>query len=269
MTLVLHISDTHFGTTQQPVVDALNRLVDEHRPDVIIHSGDVTQRALPSEFRAAKELMERHASPRWLVVPGNHDVPLWDPVGRLLWPDAAFTRGLGVASESEIDLPEVLVLGVNTTRRWRHKHGQVSKSQVGRVAARLARARPEQLRVVVTHQPVHVIAQRDRVNRLRGAERAVVEWSRAGADLLLGGHIHLPYVRPLHDGTFGVTRRTWVVQAGTALSTRIRGRHPNSLYLIRYDGGRACRIKRWDFDELVQEFRAAEGFELELERNEP
>jgi 3',5'-cyclic AMP phosphodiesterase CpdA len=266
MSLVMHLSDTHFGATQPGVVEALHRLIEEQNPNIVIHSGDVTQRALPSEFRAAKELMERHAASHWLVVPGNHDVPLWNPVGRLLAPYSAFTRGLGVAPESEIDLPDVLVLGVNTTRRWRHKHGQVSESQVERISERLRQARPEQLRVVVTHQPVHVIAQRDRINRLRGAERAVSAWSRAGADLLLGGHIHLPYVRPLHESARGVSRRTWVVQAGTAVSSRTRGRHPNSLYLIDHDGSRECYVARWDLDAEEQEFRAAESFALELER---
>ncbi len=266
MSLVMHVSDTHFGRTQPLVVDALHRLIGEQSPEVIILSGDVTQRALPSEFRAAKEFMEQNATSRWLVVPGNHDVPVWNPLWRLLWPYSAFTRGLGVALESEVDLPEVLALGVNTTRPWRHKHGEVSALQVERVAARLRQARSEQLRVVVTHQPVHVIAQRDRVNLLRGAEHAVVEWSRAGADLLLGGHIHLPYVTPLHQFARDVGRRTWVVQAGTSISTRIRGRHPNSLYLIRYDGGRECNVARWDLDAEAQEFRAAETLELDLER---
>src|SRR6188474_1139555 len=104
MSLVLHLSDTHFGTEQPPVVEALHRLIDERRPEVIVHSGDVTQRAAPSEFQAAKAFMVCHAASHWLVVPGNHDVPLLSPLARLVRPYAAFQRGLGLAPETELDL---------------------------------------------------------------------------------------------------------------------------------------------------------------------
>ncbi len=264
MSLLLHVSDTHFGRVRPEVVLALERLIDERRPDIVVHSGDVTQRAMRSEFRAARELMDRHAGARWLVIPGNHDVPLWNPLGRLFRPYAGFEAELGRQVESEIELPDALVLGVNTTRRWRRKHGEVSKAQVERVSARLRRASPKQLRVVVTHQPVHVVAARDEVNRLRGAERAVAEWSKAGADLLLGGHIHLPYVRSLPAAPREGARQVWVVQAGTAVSSRVRGRRPNSLYLIHYAGGRECTVERWDFNESARAFEATERFELAL-----
>ena len=95
--------------------------------------------------------------------------------------------------------------------------------QIRRVAARLEAASAAQLRVVVTHQPVAVTRAQDEKNLLHGRERAVQRWARAGADLILGGHIHLPYVLPLHDTFAGLPRRVWAVQAGTALSRRTRG----------------------------------------------
>jgi 3',5'-cyclic AMP phosphodiesterase CpdA len=266
MSLLLHVSDTHFGTAQPQVLEALSRLIARTRPDIVVHSGDVTQRAAGREFRQAKELMERHAEARWLVVPGNHDVPLWNPFRRLLCPYSSFTKGLGLPTESEIDLPDVLLLGVNTTRPWRHKHGEVSKAQIERAAERLRQASPAQLRIIVTHQPIYVITQRDRLNRLRGAERAIAEWSRAGADLFLGGHIHLPYVRQIQQPERGLTRRVWVVQAGTAVSSRTRGRYPNSVYLVRCGGGRPCVVERWDFSTAESTFSETERFELELAR---
>ncbi len=264
MSRVLHLSDTHFGTEQPLVVDALDRCIGALAPDVIVHSGDVTQRARASEFRAARAWMNRHPTPRWLVVPGNHDVPLWSVVERCVRPYARFERGLGQARETELNLGDLLVLGVDTTRPWRHKHGDVSRSQVARVAARLEAATPKQLRVVVTHQPLHVITERDRRNRVRGAEHAVAAWTAAGADLLLGGHIHLPYVRALHEAR-PLSRRVWTVQAGTAISWRTRGRHPNSFFVVNHAFRAGCVVERWDFDDVSLRFAAAERTELELD----
>ena len=136
-----------------------------------------------------------------------------------------------------------MVLGVRSTRRWRHVDGQVSHRQVEAVAQRLHRATPQQLRIVVTHHPVQVPRAEERHNLLRGHREAIRRWSEAGADLILGGHIHLPYVLPLT----AVPRPTWIVQAGTAVSSRVRRGAPNSVNVIRYEAtARRCRIERWD-----------------------
>jgi hypothetical protein len=89
--------------------------------------------------------------------------------------------------------------------------------------------------VVVTHQPVMVTRTQDLGNRLHGREQAVARWCAAGADLILGGHIHLPFVRPLHDAFSGCARTAWAVQAGTAVSWRVRADHPNSVNVVRTD----------------------------------
>jgi hypothetical protein len=107
---------------------------------------------------------------------------------------------------------------VNTTRAHRHKNGEVSAAQVARVAARLAEATPAQLRVVVVHQPIDVQRPQDEPDRLIGHTAAQDAWAAAGADLVMGGHIHLPYVMPLP----GLARPMWAVQAGTAVSHRVR-----------------------------------------------
>ena len=139
--------------------------------------------------------------------------------------------------------PDLLVVCVNTTRAWRHKHGEVSSLQIERVARRLANAEAAQLRIVVVHQPVAVTRAEDVQNLLRGHEAALRRWAAAGADIVMGGHIHLPYVMPLHD----LARPLWAVQAGTAVSHRVRHGTPNSVNLIRWeppaDGAvRACCV---------------------------
>ncbi|HEU0201831.1 MAG TPA: metallophosphoesterase [Burkholderiaceae bacterium] len=244
MIKLLHVSDPHFGTERPVVVEALVHLARREAPELLILSGDITQRARAHQFAAARRFVERLGVAHVLAVPGNHDIPLFNIFARLFAPYRGYQRCFGPDLEPEYESPEVLVLGVNTTRWWRHKHGEVSRQQIERVAQRLHAAAPSQLRVVVTHQPVHVIRDRDVKNLLRGHARALSTWSKAGAQLVLGGHIHLAHVRPVEG--------LWSVLAGTAVSRRVRHGRANSVNLIRYADG-ACTVERWDHD-------AAAGF---------
>ncbi|SAK41333.1 Calcineurin-like phosphoesterase superfamily domain protein [Caballeronia glebae] len=270
MTLLLQISDTHFGTERAPVVAALLRLADALSPDLVVLSGDVTQRARKRQFASARAFVDALGATPTLVVPGNHDIPLFNVFARLCYPYANHQRAFGADLEPAFESPELLVLGVNTTRPYRHKDGEVSMQQVRRVAARLEAASATQLRVVVTHQPVAVTRTQDERNLLHGRERAVQRWARAGADLILGGHIHLPYVLPLHDTFAGLTRRMWAVQAGTALSWRTRGTIDNSVNVIRHDatggdgGARHTTVERWDYSETSEAFEMVARHDLAL-----
>lgn len=238
MTTLLQVSDMHFGTEIPAVVEALVGFAQRARPDVLIVSGDITQRARSGQFSAAWRFCERTGVPRVLAVPGNHDIPLFNLPARVFSPYGNYMRNFGHDLEPEYVSPDVLVVSVNTTRWYRHKHGEVGPEQIARVEHRLRSATPRQLRVVVTHQPVHVTATSDTNNLLRGHKLAVDAWARAGAHLILGGHIHLPHIEPVAG--------MWSVLAGTAVSQRLRSGHPNSVNLIRYSGGE-CTIERWDY----------------------
>ena len=252
MTLLLQLSDPHFGTEQPAVMDALASLVQPLRPDLLVLSGDITQRAGRRQFQAARAFVDRLGAPS-LAIPGNHDIPLFN-LGLRLWrPYARYREAFGEDLEPVHSTPGLLVLGVNTTRWWRHKNGAVSRQQVERVARRLARATPAQLRVVVVHQPVVVLRPGEAHNLLRGRAVALPRWASAGADLVLGGHIHLPYVSLLP----GLPRPMWAVQAGTAVSWRVRDGVPNSVNLLRWGPGAPadhCRVERWDHDAQRRAF---------------
>lgn len=264
MRVVLHISDTHFGTEQPPVVEALVALSAQERPDVVVLSGDITQRARPAQFRAAKAFVDRLGAPV-MAIPGNHDIALFDLWARFTRPYARYSKAFGTNLEPVYASPDLLVIGVNTTRAWRHKHGEVSTTQIDRVASLLNAASPQQLRLVVVHQPAAVTNAEDRPNLLRGRHDALKVWSAAGADLVLGGHIHLPYLLEME----GLARRLWVLQAGTAVSSRIRPEVPNSVNILRWgtaldtaddqsqigtESGNYCVIERWDFARQDQVF---------------
>ncbi len=243
MSVLLQISDTHFGTEQPLVVEALVALAAQLRPDVVVLSGDITQRARPAQFRAAKTFVDRLGAPV-LAIPGNHDIPLFDLWARLTRPYARYATAFGAELEPVHATQDLLVIGVNTTRAWRHKNGEVSTAQIDRVAKQLAAATPGQLRVVVVHQPVAVPTVQDQTNVLRGHSAATQVWSAAGADLVMGGHIHLPYTLALQ----GLERPLWAVQAGTAVSSRTRPGGPNSVNVLRWgEPSGHCLIEQWNF----------------------
>lgn len=255
MTVVLQISDTHFGTERPVAMAALERLHAELRPDLLLVTGDISQRARRVEFERARAFLDRLAAPARLVIPGNHDIPLYALLTRAFAPYSRFTRAFGPALEGEFESEDLLVIALNTTRRWRHVHGEVSPEQVERVAARLARARLGQLRLIAVHQPVAAIQSEDINNLLRGHGPAMQRWAEAGADAVLGGHIHLPYVVPLHGMWPGLPRPMWAVQAGTALSHRLRGGISNSVNVIRTVPAGEAVVERWDLDEAAGVFQ--------------
>ncbi len=266
MSVVLHLSDTHFGSEQPHVVEALVRFSREQAPRLALLTGDVTQRASLAQFRAARLFMNRLGVPTSLTIPGNHDIPLWNVARRWLAPYARHAEAFGEDLEPVFETREFLVLTLNTTRRYRHKNGEISKEQIERVANRLDHAAHGQLRIVALHHPVIVTKAQDEPNLLRGHALAVKVWARAGADLVLGGHIHLPFVAPLHKRFDHMPRTMWSVQAGTAVSSRVRHEAANSVNLIRYSGvlnnRRQAVVERWDFDEALRRFVLAASDEL-------
>jgi 3',5'-cyclic AMP phosphodiesterase CpdA len=269
MTLLLQISDPHFGTEQPLVVAALLRLANTLQPDLVVMSGDITQRARRAQFCAARAFVDAIGATQFVVVPGNHDIPLYNLFARIAHPYANHQRVFGDDLEPVFESAELLVIGVNTTRAYRRKDGEISAKQVERVVRRLDHATPRQLRIVVTHQPVVAARANDIRNLLHGREHAIERWSQAGVDLILGGHIHLPYVTPLHVAYKDLPRQMWAVQAGTALSSRVRGRVPNSVNVINYNastvGKRRATVVRWDFNQASASFEPDMQHELDLD----
>lgn len=262
MSVLLQVSDTHFGTERPAVVEALLDLAARLRPDLVVLSGDITQRARRAEFAAARRLVERMRPSALLAIPGNHDIPLFNLAARIFAPYGAYAEVFGSDLEPSYESDDLVVLGVNTTRARRHKHGEVSAAQIERVAGRLKSSLSEKLRIVVTHHPMHVPPGAEERNLLRRHAEAARAWASAGADLVMGGHIHLPFVRAMTSAS----RTLWVVQAGTAVSHRVRpGGEANSLNLVRYERG-VCEVERWDHDAGSGAFLLADTARLALTR---
>ncbi len=271
MTVLLHLSDPHFGTEQPRVVHALLQFAREQAPQLLVLTGDITQRARRRQFAAARAFMDALPSVPALTLPGNHDIPLFNLFARLFIPYGNYRRAFGSDLAPVLSSASFLVIGVNTTRWWRHTHGVVSPAQVAAVTHRLRQAEASQLRVVAVHQPVQVLKSSDVHDRLRGHALAIERWSAAGADVVLGGHIHLPYVDALHEEALhekeaALARRMWCVQAGTAVSSRVRGRVPNSVNVLRWNGSLECRVEQWNYDTGPDCFRLVRCTALHVQR---
>ncbi|MDT3668698.1 MAG: metallophosphoesterase [Aromatoleum sp.] len=245
MIRLAHISDPHFGTEDPPVCTALTRDLLREAPDLVVLTGDITQRARTGEFLAARTFLNGLAPLPVLALPGNHDLPLFDLFVRFRAPYGRFLRYIAPSLCPTWQKGSLAILGINSTRLLRHKHGNLPRELIDEVARELERI-PQCFKVVALHHPLTALGGTDRKNRVRHAEEAIGRWSEAGADLFLGGHIHLPScVAGGHP-----RKQTVFVQAGTSVSTRRRGRCPNSYNIIRFetDGTRRMHIQQRDHD---------------------
>src|SRR5215213_7813664 len=224
MTRIVHLSDLHFGAHDEKLVQAVEQSVDALKPDVVVVSGDFTQRARTEQFREACSFLERlrDAGHEVLGVPGNHDVPLYDVLRRFLSPLTRYRRFIDDTLCPFIELPGAAVLGINTARSLTFKDGRIAEEQVEFIRETFARTDPEVTRVLVTHHPLYAVPVGEGVERAIGRQELALDAiEQAGVDLLLAGHAHHASA---HDASELVARSggALVVQAGTATSTRLR-----------------------------------------------
>lgn len=233
MRTLFHISDIHFGRVDYTVVKPLITAVHKAAPDVVVISGDLTQRARPKQFAEARDFLAQLPAPQ-IIVPGNHDVPLYNLLNRFLRPLRNYRRYITDDLEPFYLDDEIAVLGINTARSLTFKDGRISREQIGRIRDRLCAIDKRIVKILVTHHPLDLpcgIRNKEPVGR---AESAMAALASCGADLLLAGHYHV--------GAIGDTARRYpldgyaalVIHAGTALSTRGRGT-PNSFNIISID----------------------------------
>jgi 3',5'-cyclic AMP phosphodiesterase CpdA len=224
MARIVHLSDLHFGAHDERLVAAVERSVDELKPDLVVVSGDFTQRAKTEEFAEACAFLERlrDGGHEVLGVPGNHDVPLYDVLRRFLSPLTRYKRYIDDVLCPVHEIPGAIVLGINTARSLTFKDGRINESQIEFIRNTFARASSDSVRVLVTHHPLFALTVGDELQSAIGRqEMALDAIEEAGVDLLLAGHNHHASVSSASDL---VTRAggALVVQAGTATSTRVR-----------------------------------------------
>lgn len=254
---VAHLSDPHFGTVVPAVQDALQKDIQRDPPDLILLTGDITQRARRSQFAEARQFLDSLPPVPRLTLAGNHDLPLFDIFSRMVRPYGNYRSYIARDLQPQFADPRVAVVCVDATSPLRHKDGALTVAQIEVAAAKLA-GFGTPFRLVATHQPLASVLNTDQRNVIHGASGALDRWIAAGADLFLGGHIHLPYC--IEVRTQDQRQTSVLLQAGTCLSHRVRNGIPNSYNLISLQDIGARRrmlIERRDFDKGSGRFRTA------------
>lgn len=225
MPRLIHLSDLHFGAHEPKLVEAVEARVAEEKPDLVVISGDFTQRARTEQFKEACRFLTRlkEAGHEVLGVPGNHDVPLYDVLRRFLSPLTRYMRYIDDTLCPYHELDGAAVLGINTARSLTFKDGRISHEQMDFIRATFERARTN-FRILVTHHPLFALPVGDSGEHGKAIGRqelALDAIGDAGVDVLLAGHNHRASTHSARDLA---TRAgpALVIQAGTATSTRLR-----------------------------------------------
>ncbi len=231
MRTIVHLSDLHFGRIDATIVAPLTETVNALKPDVVVVSGDLTQRARSAQFQEAREFLDTLPRPQ-IIVPGNHDVPLYNVFRRFVEPLDKYRRFITDDLEPFYADAEIAVLGINTARSLTVKDGRVNEQQVARIRERLCPYADEVTKIIVTHHPFDVPEGHTEADLVGRAQMAMETLAGCGADVLLSGHLHLSHTGHTAQRYKISGYSALVVQAGTATSTRGRG-EANSFNIVR------------------------------------
>jgi 3',5'-cyclic AMP phosphodiesterase CpdA len=248
MRTIVHLSDLHFGALDTRLLAPLADEIRAVRPDLIAVSGDLTQRARRSQFTEARQFLDSLPFPR-LVVPGNHDVPLFDLPRRLFNPLGRYRRHITSNLSPVFADAELLVVGLNSTRAlsFAHGPGRLNPPQILAATARLNLAPLDRVKIVVTHHPFDLPAGHEERQRIGRADLAMSWLARVRVDLFLAGHLHVTHIGDTAARYRIAGHSAVIVQAGT-LSRRGRG-EASSFNVLHVDWTRVVIERRqWSPD---------------------
>lgn len=219
---VLHCSDLHFGQGFQPhLAERLLEQIDRVNPDAVVVSGDLTMRARSEQFEDARAFLQKIKQPL-LVIPGNHDVPLYNLFKRMTKPFANYTKYTHGIGTNPIVFNNVAIYGINSVNPKRHQQGHFTQVHLQAVSRWLADLPANTWRVVVTHQHFVAIPGLFRPGAIFGAEKVLLELAKGGTHAILCGHMHFKYIGSTRDFFPTIARPIALIHAGTATSGRVR-----------------------------------------------
>ena len=249
MRTIAHISDVHFGKVDPVVAEGLVAELHAKKPSIVVMSGDFTQRARASQYQQAAEYMKRLPTPQ-LVVPGNHDIPLYDVITRFGAPLRRYRRYVSRELCPWFENDEVAVLGLNTARSLTFKDGRINQEQIALLRARFGAVPTHKTRILVTHHPLFAmpIGEGGELSEAVGRhDDAVTAACSAGVHIALAGHFHRTYAEAARK-MVAKAGGALVIQAGTATSTRLRNEEPQSFNWIHTNASNEIELQVvvWD-----------------------
>lgn len=253
MSRLVHLSDLHFGRARPELLAPLSDAINAAQPDLVVVSGDLTQRARSREFAAAREFLDGLGA-RWLAVPGNHDIPLYQPWDRFLKPFRKYRENIALDLEPCHEGEDYLVAGLNTVDRFAGQRGRARAGAIRRVCSLFDGGPDDRFNILMAHHPF----EQDHASHktpMKRAEPMLERLKACGTHVVLSGHLHMwhtgPFLtRPGHVGPIQV-------HAGTSLSSRLRG-EVNDFALLDMNGDRltvtrmAVEADGTDFTERTQ-----------------
>lgn len=256
--MLLHLSDLHFGTEREVCIQAIRDFCELHRPEAVIVSGDLTQRARLKQFFYCRQFLDSLDLP-YLVVPGNHDIPLFHVWNRFFSPFVRYQAFFG-RLETTLETSNFYIVGVNSIRRRYHTRGHVSLEQIHEVAEKLRNAPNNKTKLVVFHQPFYTFPH-DHGDKDCPvlAKIALEQWGKTGLWGLLHGHLHKVAIHDLNQVfNLGFDHSIYDIHAGTAISNRLRFGLSNSFNIISANG----KIEHYWFDENEKKFLKSNSVDL-------
>lgn len=251
MRTLVHLSDLHFGRVDPELLEPLRALVHKVAPDVVVVSGDLTQRAKSEEFEQARAYLDTLPGPQ-IVVPGNHDISLYNVLRRFLAPLDRYKRYITDDLSPVFIDDEIAVLGVNTARSLTFKDGRVNEEQVAQIKQQLASLSADLTRIIVTHHPFDLPQSFDEDDLVDRAPMAMQAFAESGVDVLMAGHLHASHAGSTADRYVMNEYAALVIQAGTATSTRGRG-ETNSFNVVRIDADKV-EVDRYGWDLVGKDY---------------
>lgn len=235
---LLHISDLHFGPPYVPEVgEAALRIASKLNTDAVIISGDLTQRARREQFVSAKQFLDRLPKSPQLVIPGNHDVPLYRIYDRLFRPHALYQEIITAELNPVLKIRGAVIAGLDSTApRTAISNGQIFKWQLDACEHVFCDVPSDHARIVVAHHHFAPAPDYLHDSNMPKAKRAIERFADLKVDMILGGHLHRAYIGNSLDFYPGSHRDRGIIiaQCGTTTSRRGRGREreKNSLNQI-------------------------------------
>lgn len=228
---LLHISDLHFGTIVDTALSGVLEVLATCAPDVVVISGDVTQRARSDEFADLKDFFALLEPVPVLACAGNHDVEWLRPWRRFTAPLLGFNAAVPERARAPVvRLGDVVIGPVSSIDPLRPVAGRISNATIA-ATARALDVDGAIARVAFTHHPIAIDRPAAPPDVCVDAEQAAAGLSAAGIDLLLSGHVHVPFAMTTAV-PFPTLTPFVLAGAGTATSHRTRGLAPRSLQIV-------------------------------------
>jgi 3',5'-cyclic AMP phosphodiesterase CpdA len=247
MKTIIHLSDLHFGRIRKPVMAPLIKEIESFKPDLLVISGDLTMRAKTKEFAETKAFLDSLPYPK-IIVPGNHDIPLYNIFSRFFRALKKFkhyiTEDLFPIYRDE----EMAVYGLNTARSWLIMKGEVDLEQISKICAELNKLPNHLIKIIVTHHPFDLPFSKKQIYLIKRSRIAMEMLLLSRADLFLAGHVHAS-ITHIPEICKEMGYNSLLIQAGTATSVRTR-REENAFNVLKLDYPRLeVTTYFWDLDQ--------------------